>query len=145
MAQFCSGSYIIKSTALSGQGNFIGRDNDGSLAPKKVFGLPYGVEAPIWDLLVLPSGRVQLKIGGASLSEQDGRLWASLMNGDGEEWAITYREYHNAYTIQRADATGWVSAPTFPCSQIKIQPLVYAPSDPPYFPASELWKFIRQV
>ncbi|KAH7924141.1 hypothetical protein BV22DRAFT_1130053 [Leucogyrophana mollusca] len=143
MAQLSSGSYIIKSTALAGQGNFIGRDEDGSFAPKKVFGLPYGVEAPVWDLQVLPSGSIRLKIGGAGLNERNGRLWALLMDGDGEEWIIAYHKYHDAYTIQRVDGTGWVSVPTVPCAQIEIRPLVFAPSDPPYFPANELWKFIR--
>ncbi|KAH7922330.1 hypothetical protein BV22DRAFT_1048981 [Leucogyrophana mollusca] len=140
MANIRSGSYHITSAALSGAGSVIGRDVDSSINPKKIYSLPFGADPPVWDLEALGNGRYRLSIDGAFVGERDGRLWGFLAAGEGEEWIITDRAHHGAYTIEKLDGTGWVSPAEQPYTQIEVRPLIAAPSDPPYFPAKELWK-----
>ncbi|KAH7927791.1 hypothetical protein BV22DRAFT_1127107 [Leucogyrophana mollusca] len=140
-----AGLYMITSPCLHG-GSFIGRDlnEDRSLGPKKVVVLPVGVEAPKWIVEPMGKGRYKLKVGGAITCEMKQELYAMLIGLEGEEWMIKYRDYHDAYTIEKAnEKAGWLVPDMKPFTQIAVRPLQSQPSAPPKFPDSELWKFIR--
>ncbi|KAI6094563.1 hypothetical protein F5141DRAFT_1296184 [Pisolithus sp. B1] len=60
-----------------------------------------------------------------------------------EEWTVRYREYQDAYTIEKAgEPLAWTAPPVhegFP--QILLRPLIVESSDPPRFLDSQLFIF----
>ncbi|KAI6043715.1 hypothetical protein EDC04DRAFT_639181 [Pisolithus marmoratus] len=85
-----------------------------------------------------------LTINGYRTIELEGGLFGAVKYPP-QEWVITYREYHDAYTIvKRLDAPeeiGWIAPIEDESQQIRIGPLVTSRSLPPLYPPQELYRF----
>ncbi|KAI6042253.1 hypothetical protein EDC04DRAFT_3088697 [Pisolithus marmoratus] len=87
-----------------------------------------------------------LTINGYRTVELEGRLFGAV-EFPPQEWVITYRKNHDAYTItRRLDApeeVGWIAPfeDEDEGRQIRIGPLVVGRSYPPFYPPQELFKF----
>ncbi|KAI6042266.1 hypothetical protein EDC04DRAFT_2661947 [Pisolithus marmoratus] len=84
-----------------------------------------------------------LTINGLQVIELEGKLFAAV-EGAPQEWVITYRENHDAYTIVKRDASeeiGWVAPIGGESPQILVQRLYPGLSFPPFYRPQELYKF----
>ncbi|KAI0088753.1 hypothetical protein BDY19DRAFT_144265 [Irpex rosettiformis] len=121
---------------------------DKSLLPKQVVTLPPGT-APTrpWDVLKNPNGTFTLKVAGAPTAEVDDKLFAILLDSPPPtEWRLTPVERNgpDAYIVTTSDgAKGWVVPDVKPESQIVIRPLIVGPSEPPFYPPTEVFIFKR--
>ncbi|KAH7922327.1 hypothetical protein BV22DRAFT_1037609 [Leucogyrophana mollusca] len=140
-----TGIYNITCPILQ-EGSFVGRNTreDRSLRPKGIVSLPPGGQPAAWNVEQLEGGRYKLSIGGAPTGVINNALYAFLLGEPYEEWIITYRPNHRAYTIEKEDMrAGWVMPSEDDYTQIAVRPLIVGPSFPPFFPPTELWKFDR--
>ncbi|KAK2461067.1 hypothetical protein APHAL10511_006914 [Amanita phalloides] len=83
---------------------------DRSLRPKRVLALPPGVR-PLGPWLVQPAGpeRYKLRALGAPTAEDNGLLWAYLMDEDQDfDWAINSKG-DDYYTVEKRGTVGWVA------------------------------------
>ncbi|KAK7692431.1 hypothetical protein QCA50_004056 [Cerrena zonata] len=141
-----SGIYQIQSSDKSQ--SFIGRNRaeDRSLNPKRVVALAPGILplAP-WVVEQLDNGRYILKAGGRPTADIDHKLWAVLLDEPpATEWIITpvSRVANNAYTIENSNGSGgWVVTEDEEDNQIAVRPLIVGPSEPPFYPPSEVFIF----
>ncbi|KAL4062566.1 hypothetical protein J3A83DRAFT_1835101 [Scleroderma citrinum] len=83
-----------------------------------------------------------LTVNGLHVVARRGRLFASVY-GPPEQFRITYAERHNAYIIQKTDGpSGWVAPIDEENRQILIRPLIVGPSEPPFYPSTQLFRFV---
>ncbi|KAI6010863.1 hypothetical protein F5J12DRAFT_891366 [Pisolithus orientalis] len=82
-----------------------------------------------------------ISANGYKTQDQDGLLVGSI-DGEAQKWRIEYAERHDAYTIAKENdrGVGWV-APTDDERQIRVWVLIVGPSDPPFYPSDELFRF----
>ncbi|KAI6043701.1 hypothetical protein EDC04DRAFT_2649601 [Pisolithus marmoratus] len=87
-----------------------------------------------------------LTINGYRTVELEGRLFGAV-EFPPQEWVITYRKNHDAYTITKRldgpEEVGWIAPfeDEDERRQIRIGPLVTGRSYPPFYPPHELFKF----
>ncbi|KAH7924148.1 hypothetical protein BV22DRAFT_531734 [Leucogyrophana mollusca] len=143
MAKLETGHYNIVN--LAQESGSIGRFpiEDKSLLPKRIVVIPQSIKPSRWIVEALPNGRYILKNGGAPTAETDNLVFAFLRDEKKEEWKITYRENHDAYTIEKGSGeSGWVIPDVKPETQVAVHPLISTKSIPPQFPHTELWKIM---
>jgi len=117
---------------------------DLSLNPKRIITLPQGVQPPIWEVQRVESGNYILKARGNPTATFDRLLWAVLLDQPRpSEWKITARPQAgpNTFTIELANSNGegWVVPGDTPEQQVTVRPLIIGPSEPPFFPPTELF------
>ncbi|KAH7884342.1 proteinase inhibitor [Phlebopus sp. FC_14] len=142
------GTYIITSPAL--EDSVIARSTreDLSLLPKKVVSIAKSATEPALSTWVVAKvdDRYKLIVKGYPTAPLDDKLFAILSEEPpAEEWIVTYRKNHEAYTIETSSRErGWVvPLPDSEDNQVLVQGLITGQSLPPYFPATELFKFIK--
>ncbi|KAI6042264.1 hypothetical protein EDC04DRAFT_3139258 [Pisolithus marmoratus] len=103
-----------------------------------------GVQPPRFAFRRVGGNIYTITINGLQVIELEGRLFA-VVEGAPQEWVITYRENHDAYTIvKRLDASeeiGWVAPIEGESRQILVQPLLPGRSSPPSYRPQELYRF----
>ncbi|KAI6114753.1 hypothetical protein EDD16DRAFT_1517605 [Pisolithus croceorrhizus] len=84
-----------------------------------------------------------LTINGLQVIELEGRLFAAV-EGSAQEWVVTYRENHDAYTIVKRlnppEEIGWIAPIDGESRQILVGPLIVGRSLPPFYPPQELYR-----
>ncbi|KAK6331436.1 hypothetical protein TWF730_004518 [Orbilia blumenaviensis] len=134
-------SSVVESTAI------IGIDLNSEGPNKKVVALPEATQGPdtIWSVEPVstdPGQKFILKCGGLSVYGEGGKIWAGerqepflwdikhFERGGGKDYVLTGEE-----GIEGWYAEGDVGA------QISYRPLIVAPSYPPFYPPTEVFKF----
>ncbi|KAI6016215.1 hypothetical protein EDC04DRAFT_2946719 [Pisolithus marmoratus] len=104
-----------------------------------------GVRPPRFVFRQVEGNIYTITINGLHVIEREGKLFAVVEEeGPAQEWVITYRENHDAYTIVKRDAPpeiGWVAPTQDESHQILVQPLLPGRSFPPSYRPQELYKF----
>ncbi|OBT53857.1 hypothetical protein VE04_06558 [Pseudogymnoascus sp. 24MN13] len=139
-----SGRYIIIPEAFDHQG-YVGRSKteDRSLNPKQVLLLNDAPPEP-WFIERQSDGKYVLNQRGGFAGERNGLLLRSFSKTkrqtDGE---LNHRPKTAIVSLHRDPIRGWVSpSPSDASKQIRVQPLIVGPSDPPFFPSTELFQLI---
>ncbi|KAI6001268.1 hypothetical protein EDD15DRAFT_2361619 [Pisolithus albus] len=116
--------------------------------PAPVIVLPKGVLPPRFTVVPVDVGEPNAYViavrNGSTRGEED-RVF-SFADKPAEVWIITYRENHNAYTIERKGGpVGWTTPKSEEPEprQIVLSPVVSTKSLPPQFLPSQLFKFER--
>ncbi|KAI6032351.1 hypothetical protein BKA83DRAFT_682620 [Pisolithus microcarpus] len=103
-----------------------------------------GVQPPRFIFRQVGDNVYTLTINGLQVIELEGKLFA-VVEGDLQEWVVTYRENHDAYTIvKRLDSPeeiGWIAPIDNNSRQIRVGPLIVGWSFPPFYPPQELYRF----
>ncbi|KAI5983125.1 hypothetical protein EDD15DRAFT_2522355 [Pisolithus albus] len=103
-----------------------------------------GVQPPRFIFRRVGDNVYTLTINGLQVIELEGKLFA-VVEGEPQEWVVTYRENHDAYTItKRLDSPeeiGWIAPIAGNTEQIGVGPLIVGRSFPPYYPPQELYRF----
>lgn len=83
-----------------------------------------------------------MRARGYKLQDQDGRLVAS-MDGEAQRWCIQYAERNDAYVVAKENDrnVGWVAPVEGDERQIQIRTLIMGPSEPPFYPSNQLFRF----
>ncbi|KAI0341519.1 proteinase inhibitor [Trametopsis cervina] len=144
-----TGTYEIRS-AVNDQ-FWVGRPlaEDHSLLPKPITTLPKDqiVSRP-W-LVVQSDGENQyiLKVGGDPTAEIDNKLFAVLLpEPPATVWKLTPVSGYgdNAFAVSiEGDVRGWVVPDEELFTQIAVRPLIVGPSEPPFYPPTEVFIFNR--
>ncbi|KAI6044423.1 hypothetical protein EDC04DRAFT_2642492 [Pisolithus marmoratus] len=82
-----------------------------------------------------------ISANGYKLQEENGLLVGSI-EGEAQRWRIEYGERQDAYIITKENdrGVGWV-APIDDERQIRVGILIMGPSDPPFYPSNQLFRF----
>jgi len=144
-----NGVYVIASMISRDASRFIGRSpgEDRSLNPKKVLLLPRDRQAPEW-LVRRSQDTFRLEAYGAPVAARNRKLYACLIEKMCEKasWVITPQPQFgpDVYTVETPDrSAGWIIPNDEEDAQIAVRPLIVGPSEPPFFPPNELFKFIQ--
>ncbi|KAF8885166.1 hypothetical protein BD779DRAFT_1534367 [Infundibulicybe gibba] len=129
-----NGEYAIKCQL---RGQFVGRakNEDHSTRPKPIITIPGPRDHVPW---FVRSRGPHRPLGG--------NVYAIIEGGPKpEEWIIERQKQSGLFTIESSDRRGgWVlpqdAAPEG--TQVDFHPLIIGPSEPPFFPPTELWEFI---
>ncbi|KAI6043703.1 hypothetical protein EDC04DRAFT_2890621 [Pisolithus marmoratus] len=104
-----------------------------------------GVQPPRFVFRLVEGNIYTMTINGLNVVEREGKLFAVVEEeGPAQEWVITYRENHDAYTIVKRDAAeeiGWVAPTQDESPQILVQLLLPGRSFPPSYRPQELYRF----
>ncbi|KAH8092539.1 hypothetical protein BXZ70DRAFT_459498 [Cristinia sonorae] len=139
-----TGSYYIQSVAT---GKYIGRHwaEDRSLLPKKVIQRPEDWEPTPWKVVKQDDGTYTLTIGGGPTGAINSKLFAILLDvPPPEHWKIfsPERNEEDEFVIMdKREEKGWIVPDSEDYTQIVVHNLIIGPSDPPFFPANEVFKF----
>jgi len=146
-----SGQYQIASAL--GDGILVGRRlaEDRSLRPKAVVTLPRGSPPPHpWQILKQDNGSYILRAAGAPTAAINDKLFAILLDQpEPTQWKIvpSERDGKGAYIVTKFDSPdGWVATEPEQGSwgeQISVKPLIVGPSEPPFYPPTEVFIFTR--
>ncbi|KAI5983120.1 hypothetical protein EDD15DRAFT_2376860 [Pisolithus albus] len=103
-----------------------------------------GVQPPRFIFRRVGNNVYTLTINGLQVVEFKGNLFAAV-EGVPQEWVVTYRENLDAYTIvKRLDSPeeiGWIAPIDGDNRQIGVRHLIVGPSNPPFYPPQELYRF----
>lgn len=113
--------------------------------PVPVIVLPQGVLPPKFTVEVVNGGdnTYAIKVEGRNTRGQEDRVFA-FADQSAEEWVILYREYDDAYTIERrGEPIGWtVQQPEgVEDRQVVLRPIISTRSIPPHFLPAQLFRF----
>lgn len=115
-----------------------------TILPVNLIDRASGVQPPRFIFQRVGVDTYLLTINGLQVVELDGRLFA-VVEGAAQEWVVTYRSNHDAYTItKRLDSPeeiGWIAPTEGENRQIRVGPLIVGRSFPPFYPPTELFKF----
>ncbi|KAI6042255.1 hypothetical protein EDC04DRAFT_2661839 [Pisolithus marmoratus] len=104
-----------------------------------------GVQPPRFVFRLVEGNIYTMTINGLNVVEREGKLFAVVEEvGPAQEWVITYRENHDAYTIVKRDVAeeiGWVAPTQDESHQILVQLLLPGRSFPPSYRPQELYRF----
>ncbi|KIJ96400.1 hypothetical protein K443DRAFT_682351 [Laccaria amethystina LaAM-08-1] len=139
---FTAGQYYIRN---KGTEAFVQRalNEDKSLNPKSVIAVPPGVEAHLWSIERNGDSYV-LKADGAPAFPKNNLVFVSLLEDSviDLKWKITAvpQAGRNVFLIESTNQRGgWVLPSEQPFAQVAFRPLIIGPSDPPFYPPSQLW------
>lgn len=116
---------------------------DKSLNPKSVISIPPGVQAHPWTIEKDGEFYV-LKAKGAPAFAKDHLVFVSLLEESNVDvkWRITAvpQSGRNDFLIESPNKHGgWVLPTGEPYTQVAFRPLIIGPSNPPFYPPSQLW------
>ncbi|KFZ05789.1 hypothetical protein V501_08024 [Pseudogymnoascus sp. VKM F-4519 (FW-2642)] len=141
-----SGLYTIIPEAFGHQG-YVGRRQieDRSLRPKEVLVLGGTPEA--WSVERQSDGKYRLSQRGGFAGESNGRLVAFLTREQGtDRWLIdsSTEDGNDIFTLARDPSRGWITPPPNDENdrQIWVQPLIIGAGEPPFYPPTELFRFV---
>ncbi|KAI6098258.1 hypothetical protein EDD16DRAFT_568334 [Pisolithus croceorrhizus] len=97
---------------------------------------------PTFDVEKVGERTYVIRASGYRLRDQDGRLVGSL-DGEAQRWRIEYSERNDAYVVTKENdrSVGWVAPVEGDERQIQIRTLIVGPSEPPYYPSNQLFRF----
>ncbi|KAF8869996.1 hypothetical protein BD779DRAFT_1582658 [Infundibulicybe gibba] len=158
-----NGEYAIKCQL---RGQFVGRakNEDHSTRPKPIITIPGPRDHVPWFVRSVGGNKYILSISEGRTAPLGGNVYAIIEGGPKpEEWIIERQKQSGLFTwvscfvgpastnlipvvrIESSDRRGgWVlpqdAAPEG--TQVDFHPLIIGPSEPPFFPPTELWEFI---
>lgn len=99
------------------------------------------IEPPTFDMEQVGECTYVISANGYKTQDQDGLLVGSI-DGEAQKWRIEYAERHDAYIIAKENdrSVGWV-APTDEENQVQVRLLIMGPSEPPFYPSNQLFRF----
>ncbi|KAL4072822.1 hypothetical protein V8B97DRAFT_259162 [Scleroderma yunnanense] len=113
-----------------------------AIVPVTLIDRDSGLQPPKFVFNRVNENTYTFTVNGLHVVARRGRLFASVY-GPPEQFRITYAERHNAYIIQKTDGpSGWVAPIDEENRQILIRPLIVGPSEPPFYPSTQLFRFV---
>ncbi|KAI6101284.1 hypothetical protein EDD16DRAFT_354370 [Pisolithus croceorrhizus] len=97
---------------------------------------------PTFDVEKVGECTYVIRANGYRLQDQDGRLVGSK-DGEAQRWCIEYAERNDAYVVSKENdrGVGWVAPAEGDERQIRIRTLIVGPSEPPFYPSNQLFRF----